>query len=837
MASDRQVANLPPQPDQELLMPQDHAVAPPPVQPAPELRQSTRWHATHSLLTFWERMLPHERFKAVGLALRDRLLDVAVHTAERYHAADAKTVCYLSLEFLLGRSLGNNLINLGLMDAARAEFGPDLEHLLECEHDAALGNGGLGRLAACFLDSLATLGIPAWGFGILYEYGLFKQEIHDGRQVEKPDSWLTFGTPWLVERPERAAPVRLYGRVVNAAADGGYRPLWTGGSIVLGVPHDLPVAGYGGRTVNLLRLFSARAPQQFDMHVFNEGHFLDAVNEECKVETIHKVLYPNDSVAQGTELRLVQEYFLVACAVHTILDLYERGGHHDFTRLPEKVAVQLNDTHPALTVAELMRVLVDVRRLPWEKAWEVTTAVCAYTNHTLMPEALERWPVLLVAKVLPRHLEIIYEINRRHLEQVARVFPNDPGRLERMSLIEEDPTKHVRMAHLAIVGSHSVNGVAAVHSELVKTRLVPDFYALTPGKFNNKTNGVTPRRWLALCNPGLAALLTEAVGDRWVTDLDHLRALERLADDAGFRERFLEVKAENKRRLARPLQEANHVSIDDDAMLDVQVKRIHLYKRQLLNALRVVWDYLRLVEDGRRPTVPRTYLFAGKAAPGYVAAKEVIYLINCLAERVNHDRRTGGAMRVVFARDYRVTLAERIVPAADLSEQISTAGTEASGTSNMKFAMNGALTMGTLDGANIEIRQEVGADNVFIFGNTVEQVERLRRDGRQPRTCYDASPTVRRILDVFRGDLLIPGTPGRFGWVFHTLVEQWDPYFHLADLEAYLAAQEEAARLYQDRHAWARKAILNVARMGKFSSDRTIQEYARDIWKVAPVPG
>jgi starch phosphorylase len=820
-------------------MPQT-SVAAPPREADFDLQQASRWHATHSLLNFWERMLPHERFKTVGLALRDRLVDVAVATYDRYRAADAKAVYYLSMEYLLGRSLSNNLVNLGAFDdaeAALSHLGQDLGALLEHEHDAALGNGGLGRLAACFLDSLATLGMPAWGFGILYEYGLFKQEIHDGRQVEKPDSWLTFGSPWLVERPERAVPVRLYGRVVNAATDGSYHPLWTGGTTILGVPHDLPIVGYGGRTVNLLRLFSARAPQQLDMKAFNEGHFMEAVNEETKVETIHKVLYPNDHVARGPELRLLQEYFLVACAVHTILGGYEMSGHHDFTRLPEKAAIQLNDTHPALTVAELMRVLADVKHLPWEKAWAVTTAVCGYTNHTLMPEALEKWPVPLLANVLPRHLEIIYEINRRHLEGVAAAFPNDPDRQRRMSLIEEAPTQQVRMAYLAIVGSHSVNGVAAVHSDLVKTRLVPDFYALTPAKFNNKTNGVTPRRWLRLCNPGLAGLITEAIGDGWVRDLSRLRDLEPHAEDAGFRVRFLDVKGENKRRLARSLQEANHGAIDDDALLDVQVKRIHLYKRQLLNALRVVHDYLRLVEDGKPPAVPRTYLFAGKAAPSYTEAKEVIYLINRLAALIDHDRRTEGHMRVVFARDYRVTLAERIVPAADVSEQISTAGTEASGTSNMKFAMNGALTVGTLDGANIEIRQEVGAENVFIFGNTVEEVERLRQEGLRPREFYDRSPVVRRILDAFRGDRLSPGAPGRFEWVFRTLVEEWDPYFHLADLEAYLAAQEEAARLYQDRHAWARKAILNVARMGKFSSDRTIQEYARDIWGVVPVPG
>jgi starch phosphorylase len=815
------------------------AATPAPPRPADfDLQRFSRWHAAHSMLGLWDQMLPPERFRALGLGLRDHLIEKAIDTYRRYREADAKAVYYLSMEFLIGRSLANNLVNLGVLDQAAdsvKQLGQDFSKLLEWEHDAALGNGGLGRLAACFLDSLATLGYPAWGFGILYEYGLFRQEIHDNRQVERADSWLTFSSPWLIERPERAIPVRLYGQVVNDDGSGGYRPRWVGGTTLLGVPHEMPIVGHGGRTVNLLRLFAARSPQQFDMEAFNEGHFLEAVSDEMKVETIHKVLYPNDSVERGPELRLIQEYFLVACAVHTILDLFERQGPRDLTKLPEKAAVQLNDTHPALTVAELMRVLVDVRGLPWDAAWDVTTATCAYTNHTLMPEALEKWPVPLFERLLPRHLQIIYEINRRHLDRVARSFPGDAGRVQRTSLIEEGPTKHVRMAYLSIVGSHSVNGVAKVHSELVKRSLVPDFYALTPEKFNNKTNGVTPRRWLLLCNPGLARLVTEAVGDRWVADLSRLRELERFADDAGFRDRFLAVKAENKRRLAARVEEEDHVAFDPDAMLDAQVKRIHLYKRQLLNALRIVYDYLRLVEDGQRPAVPRTYLFAGKAAPGYFAAKEVIYLLNCLADLINGDRRTQGAMRVVFARDYRVTRAEHIIPAADLSEQISTAGTEASGTSNMKFAMNGALTMGTLDGANIEIREEAGAENVFIFGNTVEQVGELQNEGRRPREFYDNSATARRILDAFRDDRLGPGAAGRFGWVFRTLVDEWDPYFHLADLEAYLAAQDEAAKLYQDRHAWARKAILNVARMGKFSSDRTIQEYARDIWKVQPV--
>jgi starch phosphorylase len=805
--------------------------------PELDLQGLIRQHSEHSLLTFWDRLLPHERLKTVGLAIRDRLVDIAVQTNERYRQSGAKMVYYLSMEFLIGRSLANNLVNLGLYDQTSTvlkELHDELAHLEEWEHDASLGNGGLGRLAACFLDSLATLDLPAWGFGILYEYGLFKQEIRDGHQVEKPDGWLTFGTPWLVERPERAIPVRLYGHVVNAASDGTLRPTWVGGTMVLGIPHDMPIVGYGGRTVNLLRLFSARAPQEINMESFNEGHFLEALSEQTRVETIHKVLYPNDHVARGPELRLVQEYFLVACAVHTILDFFSRFDHGDVRHLASQTAIQLNDTHPALTVAELMRILVDDHRLPWEEAWAVTTSICAYTNHTLMPEALEKWPVALFERVLPRHLQIIYEINRRHLDEVARSFPDDVGKLGRMSLIEEGPEKHVRMALLAIVGSHSVNGVAEVHSELVKTHLVPDFYALTPKKFNNKTNGVTPRRWLRLCHPGLAKLISGAIGERWIVDLERLRDLEPFAADAGFRAQFQAVKAQNKAHLARVLG-PDSAAFDPHALLDVHVKRIHLYKRQLLNVLRVVHDYLLLTEDNHPPTVPRTYLFAGKAAPGYIAAKDVIYLINHLAAFINHDPKTRGHMRMVFARDYRVTLAERIIPAADLSEQISTAGTEASGTSNMKFAMNGALTIGTLDGANIEIRAEVGPENIFIFGKTVAEIDALNAGQHHPREFYGRSPVIRRILDAFTGDRLSPGTPGKFAWVFWMLVDQWDPYFHLADLDAYLAAQEKAAQLYRDPAAWSRQAILNVARIGKFSSDRSIHEYARDIWKIAPV--
>lgn len=802
------------------------------------LRDSIQRHSVHPLVEFWNVMSARERFMTVGLAIREQIDQGRLETSNRYKQANTKMAYYLSMEFLIGRALVNNLINLGLYEDCKqvlADMGEDITKVVETERDAALGNGGLGRLAACFLDSLATLNLPGYGYGINYEYGLFKQEIRDGRQVERPDSWLTYGSPWLVSRPEMACTVRLYGRVINAGTNGQYDPRWVDCEMLLGIPNDMPIVGYGGKTVNTLRLYSARALEEFDMETFNEGEFLQAVHEKVRSETICKVLYPNDHVTHGPELRLIQEYFLVACAIDNILDRFNRNHPNDWSLLPEKVAIQLNDTHPALSVAELMRVLVDDHKLAWEKAWELTQACCAYTNHTLMPEALEKWPVHLFERVLPRHLQIIYEINRRHLDRVAHRFPNDINKLKNLSIILEGPTQMVRMANLAIVGSHSVNGVAAVHSQLVKTNLVPDFYALDPQKFNNKTNGVTPRRWIVVCNPGLTRLLTEAVGDRWITDLDQLRAIEPLADDSAFCDRFLAIKMENKDRLAKIIQTENGVSMNLSSMIDVQVKRIHLYKRQLLNILHVVHDYLLLTEDHRGPIVPKTYVFAGKAAPSYWLAKEVIYLINKLADLINHDPRCRDHLQLVFARDYRVTLSEKIIPAADLSEQVSTAGTEASGTGNMKFSMNGALTVGTLDGANIEIREEVGAENFFLFGNTVPQINDLQVRRVYPRSYYDNSPVIQRILNAFRGDRLSPGNPGRFEWVFQTLVESWDPYFHLADLESYLQAQDQATQLYSNRRAWARKAILNVARMGKFSSDRTISEYAREIWNVKPV--
>jgi starch phosphorylase len=716
------------------------------------------------------------------------------------------------------------------------EFGFDPRDVEESEVDAALGNGGLGRLAACFLDSLATLGLAGFGYGIDYEYGLFRQEIRNGQQVEKPDTWRWFPSPWEIERPQESVLVPLYGRIEHGCDRAGhYNPMWLDWKVVIGVPRDMPVVGHGGRTVNYLRLYAARASHEFDVSIFNEGDYLKAVQEKVQSETISKVLYPSDAIAAGRELRLVQEYFLVACAVRDILRTYQRD-QSTFDAFPDRVAIQLNDTHPALTVAELMRVLIDENDLSWERAWELTTATCGYTNHTLMPEALELWPVELLGSVLPRHLQIIYEINHRFLGQVAQRWPGDTARLRRMSLIAEGPTKQVRMAHLAIAGSHSINGVAAVHSELVQTQLVPDFVALWPGRFNNKTNGVTPRRWLLAANPPLAALITETVGDGWAADLERLRGLEPFAQDATFQDRFAVAKHANKQRLAAYIKTAVGETIDERSLFDVQAKRIHEYKRQLLNVLHIIHDYLRLVEEGVPPPHPRTSVFAGKAAPGYWAAKQIIQLIHDVGRVINQDHQAREHLRLVFIPDYRVTLAELIIPAAEVSEQISTAGTEASGTSNMKFAMNGALTVGTLDGANIEIREEVGADNVFIFGLTVPQSRQLQQAGTyQPREIYERDPRVRRVLEALRDSRFCPRSPGQHAWVWDKLLAVREMHFHLADLPSYLDVQDEVAGLYRHPTAWRAKAILNVARSARFSSDRTIREYAQDIWQMTPL--
>ena len=777
-------------------------------------------------------------YRATAMVVRDMLVEKMLATEARVERRHAKKIYYLSVEFLIGRSLENNLFNLGLIDVCReylAEAGFDLQLLFDYESDAALGNGGLGRLAACFLDSLATLDMPGYGYGINYEYGLFRQEIRDGHQIEFPDAWQRETSPWLVERPEDTCLIPVYGRIEHRIdRDGEYKPTWVDWRMLSGVPSDLPIVGYGGRTVNYVRLYSARSSSEFDMQIFNAGDYMKAVEQKMVSETISKVLYPSDSVQAGRELRLLQEYFFVACAIRDILRGFLRRGEdlHDF---PAKVAIQLNDTHPALAVAELMRLFVDEYDLKWEVAWELTRQTVGYTNHTLLPEALERWPIGLMEHVVPRHLQIINEINRRFLSEVAAIWPDDPDRTRRMSIIEEGHENQVRMAHLAIVGSHSVNGVSKLHSDLVKTRLVPDFYQLWPQRFSNKTNGVTQRRWLLMANPGLATFLDETVGPAWATDLEQLKGIESHAEDSEFQARFAAIKRANKERLARVINRIAMVDVDPNAIFDVQAKRIHEYKRQLLMALGIVHEYLALVEDGIEPPAPRAYIMAGKAAPGYWAAKMLIKLINSLGAVINSDPRTRGLIKVAFLPDYRVSLAEKIIPAADVSEQISTAGMEASGTGNMKFAMNGALTIGTLDGANIEIRDAVGADNIFIFGLTAAEIAELV-PGRNynPNDYYESDPRIKRVLDALASDRFCPEEPGLFRWIRDVLLNR-DTYFLLADFAAYIETQAEISREYVQPAIWMRKAIYNVARIGIFSSDRTVREYGREIWSVHPL--
>ena len=759
------------------------------------LQNSIRHHVRYSLGKEWDSLSGQDLFAAVALAVRDRLVDQMLATAAKRQQTNTKRLYYLSIEFLMGRSLANNLHNLGLFtlcQKALREMGVELTDVEENERDAALGNGGLGRLAACFLDSLATLDMPGYGYGIHYEYGLFRQEISNGYQREKPDNWLAYGTPWEIERADEACLIPVYGRIEHALdRNGHYNPMWMDWQILIGVPYDFPIVGYGGRTVNSLRLYSARSSADFDMQIFNAGDYIKAVEQKIASETVSKVLYPSDKVEAGLELRLIQEYFIVACAIRDIVNKYLQT-HTSFEAFPSQVAIQLNDTHPAVAVAELMRVLIDENDLPWEKAWEITQATFGYTNHTLLPEALEQWPVSLFEYVLPRHLQIIYEINRRFLDHVATVWPGDTERLQRMSIIAEGEQKQVRMGHLAIIGSHSINGVSALHSELVKTALVPDFSALWPERFNNKTNGITQRRWLLQANPELAQLFTKTIGNDWITHLEALKALEPWALDSGFQQKFLSIKRANKQRLADAIKQLTRVSVDPDSLFDVQVKRIHEYKRQLLNVLHIIHEYLCVIEDGKEPTVPRTYIFAGKSAPGYWAAKQLIKLINNVGRVINSDPRVQERLKVVFIPDYRVSLAEKIIPAADLSEQISTAGKEASGTGNMKFALNGALTIGTLDGANIEIMEEVGAENIFIFGLQAQEIQAMHAEGAyHPREYCARYPALQRIMEALQGNLFCREAAGLFQWIPQALLDHGDEYFHLADLPSYLDVQEQ----------------------------------------------
>ncbi|MBI2267794.1 MAG: glycogen/starch/alpha-glucan phosphorylase [Armatimonadetes bacterium] len=777
-------------------------------------------------------------FTALAYSIRDRLVHRWIKTQQTYYKLDVKRVYYLSAEFLVGRSLACNLINLGLyekMKQALAQLDLDLDDLLEMEEDAGLGNAGLGRLAACFMDSMATMAIPAYGYGIRYEYGIFDQLIKDGYQVERPDQWLRYGNPWEIPRPEYTLVVKYGGKTEQYTDDQGRsRVRWLETQNILGQAFDTPVIGYGCDTANTLRLWSARATQDFDLDYFNEGDYLRSVSGKITSENISKVLYPNDNSVQGKELRLEQQYFFVSCSIQDIVRRY-LVNHSTFDKFPDKVAIQLNDTHPSIAIPELMRILMDVYGVPWDQAWDLTVRCTGYTNHTLLPEALERWPVSLFERLLPRHLEIIYEINKRFLEDVARRYPGNVGRLQRTSLIEEHPVKQVRMAHLAVVGSHSVNGVAALHTDLLRYNLLNDVNEMWPERFNNKTNGVTPRRWLLVSNPRLAQLITEKIGPGWVTDLEQLKQLEPLAEDPAFRARVREIKHQNKMDLAEYIQYQNSIPIDVNSLFDVQVKRLHEYKRQHLNVLHIISLYNRIKKNPNLNTVPRTFIFGAKAAPGYTMAKLIIKLINSVADVINNDPDIGGRIRVVYLANYRVSLAERIFPAADLSEQISTAGKEASGTGNMKFALNGALTIGTLDGANIEIREKVGEENFFLCGLTAQEVAALRTSGYNPYEYYRENPELREVLDMILSGHFSPEQPDLFKPIMDNLLYGGDPYMLLADFASYVACQEQVSEAFLNPEEWTRKAILNIARSGYFSSDRTIKEYAEEIWMVKPV--
>ena len=778
---------------------------------------------------------PRERFEAIARSVRDVLSQRWLHTEKTYERANPKRVYYLSMEFLIGRSLANNVTNLLLDPVAKKavqQKNLDWFELLEQEPDAGLGNGGLGRLAACFLDSMATMQIPAMGYGLRYEYGIFKQSIQDGWQHELPDNWLRRPDPWEVPRPYETVDVKL--NCSFEVRGGILRAVIGCPSSLIGIPFDRPVVGYGGKTINTLRLWAAAAHDYFNFQEFSSGDFVGALAETLEAESLTRVLYPDDHTSMGQGLRFVQEYFLVACSLADLVRRF-RQSNADWSALPEKVAIQLNDTHPTMAVPELMRILLDEAHLGWDQAWDLTQRTLAYTNHTLLPEALEKWPLAWFEIMLPRQLEIIFEINRRLLDEVRTRFPGDEGRVERVSLVEEGPSKHVRMANLAIVGSHSTNGVAAIHSRLLRAITVKDLAEMYPERFSNKTNGVTPRRWLLMANPALARTITEAIGDGWMTDLSQLSKLKPLAGDKGLRDGFRKAKREAKSQFADWLKSTSGETVDPESIFDCQVKRIHEYKRQLLNALRVVVLYNRLRENPNLDMAPRTFFFSGKAAPAYQLAKVIIKFINNLAGTIDGDPAMRGRLKVLFLPEYCVSLAERLIPATDVSNQISTAGYEASGTSNMKFMMNGALTIGTRDGATIEMAEEAGEENFFLFGLTAEQVAGSR-GWYNPQWHYDNEPETRAALDLIFSDHFSRNEPGVFTPLRDALLTRGDYYMHLADLTSYLEADQRLRELYADPDAWARKAILNVAGSGKFSSDRTIAEYAADIWKVKPCP-
>ncbi len=800
-----------------------------------ELTDRIKFHLKYSLCKQEREATKEHLFTALALAVRDFCVDGMFKTAARHQEKDTKRIYYLSLEYLIGRLLENNLHNFEmyqLLDKVKLDNPIPLKEVLDSEYDPALGNGGLGRLAACFMDSMATLGLPGYGYGINYQFGLFRQQFENGWQKESADSWLDRSSPWQIERGDRSCTVKVNGRIEYQEKNGQRVPVLVGADEIIGIPYDMPIVGFGGKTVNYIRLYSAKASSDLDFGIFNQGNYVEAVEKKIKVETISKVLYPSDSSETGRYLRLMQQYFFVSCAISDILRRFFED-HQNLELLPEKAVIQLNDTHPTLAIAELMRILMDEHELPFDKAWDITTRTMAYTNHTLLPEALEKWPVSFFEKILPRHLMIIYEINDWLMKQVQTRYPGDFGKMSRMSLIEEGMTKKVRMANLAITGSFSVNGVAALHTKLIETNLVPDFYQMMPEKFNNKTNGITQRRWLLDCNQPLSNFISSHIGDEWITDLNHLRKLEAFIDDERFLQRFLEIKRQNKEEFQGYIAQKTGITVETDSIFDVQAKRIHEYKRQLLNALAIVHEYLQIVQDGEEIIHPKTYFFAGKAAPGYEMAKLIIKFINNVAQTVNNDPRVKGQIKVVFIPDYKVSVAEKIFPASEISEQISTAGFEASGTGNMKFMLNGALTIGTLDGANIEIREEVGGENFYLFGLNADEVAKQQKEGsHKPWDYYNADPRVKRVMDTIASNFFCPDEPGIFQPIFQDIMFN-DYYMLLADFASYIEIKLQACKNYKDRLGWARKSLLNVTRSGKFSSDRTITQYAQDIWHVS----
>jgi len=801
------------------------------------LKKNILKHLRYTVAKEPTKATPRDWFHAIAHMVKDLMAEHWMATFNQYYQSDTKRIYYLSLEFLTGRFLVKSMLNLGIYEQcsqAIADLGLSQEEIIEMESDPGLGNGGLGRLAACFLDSMATMNLPGYGYGIRYEYGMFYQRFQNGFQVEHPDSWLRYGNPWEFPRPELLYPVYFGGEVIEYGEQGHKGYDWRNKEDVMAMAYDIPMQGYATTTVNNLRLWAAKSSRDFNLQYFNEGNYIKAVEDKNCSENLSRVLYPDDTTQMGRNLRLRQEYFFVSASIQDIIRRH-LVNHTDIRNLADKVAIQLNDTHPALAIPELMRLLLDRFQLNWPDAWDITTRIFAYTNHTLLPEALETWPVQLFEQILPRHLLIIYDINHHFLQQVSHRYPGDIDALRRMSIISEDGEKHIRMAHLAVIGSHKINGVAELHTRLMKSTIFADFERFFPGKIINKTNGITPRRWLNEANPGLVKLISQHIEKNWVTDLSQLKQLAPLAENPQFRAAFRTVKQQNKQRLAQFIQQKLDIEINPNSLFDVQIKRIHEYKRQLLNVLHVITHYNHIRDNPQAEVIPRTVIFAGKAAPGYAIAKLIIKLITSVAEVINYDPLIEDKLKVVFIPNYDVSNAVRIIPAADLSEQISTAGTEASGTGNMKLALNGALTIGTLDGANIEILEEVGKDNIFIFGLTSDEARQLREQDYQPWDYYHETPALKRVLEMIRTGYFSPTQINLFEPLIENLTNGGDRYLLLADYTDYIACQQKVEELYHDQEAWTRKAILNVAQMGKFSSDRTINEYAKEIWQVAPV--